>query len=300
MKYRWLAAMVAGAVLSGCEWESPDSETEAWNEQFNWVNINGTYRGLSGGGLLVTEPNRSPGFGTITEVVRNERVGTTQAEATFYSGYFRAYPVVPGTVNLSSYGFVFTDDGQGNLLASGQRIGWVNYRTGFWAVDLVVDIPAGQPILASYAFEAEGGGNILNPGNSGDPIYTMTVVQEGNLLTFYDSNGNQYSGHLGSVRSMVGNVLLTGEGMMVAQFEVQGQAYGQTVRIVGTFQASVDQTQNPGVLFDRQIQGTWIESGGRVGDVMGGAPNIVVFMPDVTPDSRPSTTTTNAPTVYPQ
>ena len=296
--FKWAAGVLVAGLLAGCEWQSADSDTQAWNDAYNWVNFNGIYRGLSGGGLVVTEYGRTPGSVSSSEVVRDEVIATSVGAGTFYSGSLANFPVAPGTLNIVAGGIVYTDNGTGGLTASGTRVGSITYSTGFWSIDLLVDVPAGQSIVGSYSYTTKGTQGAALPGNTGDPIYAFTVIQEGNLLTFIDSSGNTYSGRMGSASSTSGDILNTRDGVIVAQFEVRGTVGGQEVRIAGIFQGSLA-TANPNVLFDRQIQATWIESGGRTGDIMAGAPSIVVYLPSTGTDARPAPATTNT-TVYTQ
>jgi len=294
---RVLCTVCIVGFMVGCEWDAVE-EGEAWNDTgYSWVNFNGVYRAVFGG-VIVANWTPTPGSDASDVPVNNENIGTGKASQTFYGGILANRPVVAGSLTIMAGGYGFTDNGDGTLTGTLGRTGTIQYSTGAWSIDLqATTISAGASITASYLYTSGGTEGEVEPGNSGMPIYTLTILQQGNLITIIDSNGNTFTGQLGLISRTATTDDNAPEGVVVAQFEVLGQAYGQTIRIVGTLQGSIDRTEE-NVFFDRQIQGTWIEGGGMTGDILGGAPNISVSLPDSEYDSRPSPSASNT-TVYP-
>ena len=271
------------AAIAGCEWSSGGDS--AWSSTPEWVNFSGVYRG-SGGGVLVTDYTATPDTPGSIENVSGEQVGMTNGTSTVFSGVLTNVPLVEGSLSISSAQFNLSDNGDGTLSGSGAT-GTIEYGTGAWSVMLTGAPDAGDPITASYQYRIEGtiGSGSAGPGTSGITIYTFTVHQQGNHLEITDNNGSVYTGRLGDVSTTggnrgdrvdeLGNVEFEAGATAVGQFSVEGHsAAGMKVRIVGTLQGIVS---GDGRNFGSRIMvGTWIEEGGRTGDVNGHASPIPV------------------------
>ncbi|MCF7837632.1 MAG: hypothetical protein K9N49_03295, partial [Candidatus Marinimicrobia bacterium] len=144
-------------------------------------------------------------------------------------------------------------------------------------------------ITASYQFFVSGTDPATGPGSgtTGSPIYSFTVFQEGNLLRITDNNGATYEGNFGSVRTTGGadqnDPNPAGGDQIIAQYTARGtSAAGLTISIAGTFQGVVSGGGESFSLGDRRMYGTWIEDGGRNGDVNGQASPIGIVVPQTT------------------
>ncbi len=270
------------AALVGCEWEG-SGEGEGWSDRYNWVNFSGVYRG-SGGGVLISDYSVSGGTAGSTNNVSSQTLGTCNGSAATFSGSLISGNIIPGSAIITVGGFVLADDGAGNLVSSTPGAsGTINYGSGGWGV--VFDVPpaAGTPITASYSYLGGGTIGAGGSGTTGKVIYSFTVHHEGNVLQFTDNNGRIYQGRFGSVQS-TGNVdqdrypnaVPNAGDMIIADFHAWGvSAAGYEVEMVGTFQAAVSIVNGTVVtLSQRTVTGTWIEKGGRTGDINGQSQSI--------------------------
>ncbi|HPG00968.1 MAG TPA: hypothetical protein PLE77_12975 [Kiritimatiellia bacterium] len=282
---------VLAALMMGCEgdWTSGGG-VESWNSSYNWVNFSGVYKGI-GGGLLVTDYSATPGTSGVTNSATQSFVANGQTEQTVTCS---KKPVVRGSATITiSGGYAFTDeDGDGVLSGSSGTSGEINYQTGVITLRFF-DIPpnsgAAGSVTYSYTVAGTAGTGSAGSGSTGIKIYSFTVFQEGNIMSITDNNGSVYEGNFGSITSSMGTTTPTAGDTVVGQFECNGvSAAGFSVSIVGTLQGVVTGTGN--VLGDRQMFGTWIEEGGRTGDVNGEASPISI---SVTTTTTGTDTTTN-------
>lgn len=269
--------------LMGCDWSSGGGVT-SWNSSYNWVNFSGVYRGLNGG-ILVTDYTSTPGAPGVTNSVLNEMVATGTGAQTVFNGVVNKRPVVPGSFSLSTFGFQLQDNGDGSLSGTGAS-GSIDYGTGAWSADFGAAAPdLGAPVRASYQYSvsATGGSGGPGRGTTGKTVYSFTVFQEGQLLQITDNNGAVYSGNFGSVRSSGGAEAGSGVSAgttVIAQFVAEGvSAANQQVKMVGTFQGIVSGGGDSFSLADRRMFGTWIEAGGRTGDINGQASPVSIVVP---------------------
>jgi hypothetical protein len=273
--------------LSGCEWDTSDSG-QYWNDSFNWANFTGLYKSPSGG-ILVRSFTTNPGTTESQQSVVNELLANGVAGATQYAGVLANGSVVPGSVTITAGGFVFVDNGDGTLTGIDFDFGTIEYATGAWSINLMGDEIPGDQVRASYVYTVGGSDATVEPGNSGTPIYSLNVLQEGNLLQMTASDGTLFTGSMGNVRSTVGDLqeLPAGAeeeiGVIVASFEVNAP----NVRIVGTLQGTLNQEEAGYGLFDRQMQATWIEANGTTADIIGTAGTVGVELPEPALDDRP-------------
>ncbi len=306
----WLALGVAVVTMSlaGCEWGNTSSG-DSVNSRYDWANFNGVYRGDNG--AIVSDYTISGGSTAGGSVrVSNERVGTGVSGQSKYSGTVAGHPVEANSFQVRVGVFTLADIGGGVLSGSG-KTGHISYDSGAWSIDLAGESPsAGAAILASYAYtqgaSVDAGG--ANSGVSGNPIYTFNVNQDGNSVTLTDNNGAVYKGKIKSVRtsggmnqdnreatqsSQSGTQTPNPGEVVTANFEVSGtSAAGKSVKIVGAFAGLVggNYTGNTALgggtkmwLQNRRMDGTWIESNGKTGNVAGSTPSSasIVFVGDV-------------------
>ena len=260
--------------------------------------------------------SETPGSPGSTNNITGERIGTGNGSSTVFSGMVDHSPVNAGSLSINASGFSFTDDdGDGSLSVNGGASGNFNYDTGQFNLTFPAALDDGVKIVASYQYTISGTSGTTSSGTgsgtrgnatsgtSKKPIYSITVEQAGNVLRLTDSNGATYDGELGDIRSaggvdqdntqQNGGVYVPSAGdEFVGSFTAEGvSAAGYTVKIVGTLQAVVQSSsqvsgstgsggETPSystvVLEQRKMYGTWIESGGRTGDIVGESSPVTV------------------------
>ncbi|MFO7534788.1 MAG: hypothetical protein R6X19_03760 [Kiritimatiellia bacterium] len=297
MKKLWRTAVLASLItgvgfgIVGCEWESPSSD-EYWSDSYNWVNFSGVYKNPNGGSVVTdfTSSASTNTAGSTAVAVGPVTVGFGDG-GNSYGGQLLPN-VVPGSLQISAGGVVFTDNGSGLLISSsgsGTMSGSISYSSGAWSIDLGgVLVPSAEVITASYSVFQTSGTTVVtsgtsssrNRGTTGNKILSLTVIQEGNTIRIIDSDGVSYSGKMGSLRTATGG---TSDGtaldaprqgdIVIGQYSVSGVSRaGMQVEIVGVFQSTVASSGGlQFVMTARSIQGQWIEKGGKVGDVVGAA-----------------------------
>lgn len=304
-----LLAVAALALMSGCGWESGGGgDFSSWNDSYNWVNFSGVYRNPDGGVLV-------SGFGSTPATPAGETksealIGTGVAGLHQYSGVLSVRPVAPGTLTIHCQGFSFTDDGKGVLAGSNPGTGGtISYATGSWAINLgPLEFIQGAEITANWSVTVGATAGTINPGNTGKSVYSMSVAQTGNRLTFTDNNGARYEGFISGISAPTGggataagqggNIEPQGSeavttdagpqtGTAFAQFEAEGRSTsGAHVKITGTlsleFTTSSTTVNTPGFWGDtsattstqsnnRMMRATWIEEDGQTADIIGSA-----------------------------
>ena len=282
------AALAAGIV--GCSWETGDDAT-SWSSSYDWVNFSGVYRGI-GGGLLVTDYTTTPSIPGVTNVYSDtDSGGTLPARGTTKSGQVSHGNIVPGSF-MVTVGSIATlsDPGKAGVL-TGNGTGTVNYEGGTWSFELDTWSTEAQSITVSYSYIVSTDGSSSSgaqSGSTGKSVYSFTVTQQGQNLTFVDNNGSTYVGKISQVRSVsgaqntdIGQVandetsqrakityyesdLPANGDQIVANFQVEGlSAAMMRVTIVGTFEGTVAGS----VFASRQLDGTWVELGGKTGNI---------------------------------
>lgn len=314
-RFAWIgicAALVAGLV--GCEWNTGEDAT-SWSSSYNWVNFSGTYRGATGG-LLVTDYTTTPSIPGVTNTiaVANETQGSFVAGQTALSGQLRHGNVVPGSVVITLYGpggilRSFADNGSG-VLGTGQ--GNVQYVSGSWNLDLATEFPTvSGSVRGNYSYTVSNAGSAGSGAESGATsvsIYSFNVTHSGQNLTIVDNNGATFSGKISQIRSTSGaentdipqvsddeqahrakatyyeSELPADGDSIIANFEVSGiSAAYIPVKIVGTLEGTVA----AGVFTGRAMNGTWIEAGGKTGDI-NATTDPVVIATAATPAADPA------------
>lgn len=231
--------------------------------------------------------------------------------ATSFAGQCNMTPVKPGSVHLFISGGAdgqFTDNGSGVLngtfnVGGGVMLsasGTINYDNGAYGINLGAAgvTVVGKTVTITYTVITTGGSTPTptpttptSPGSSGVSIYAFNVQQSGNKVKIIDNNGSVYEGNLGDVKT-TGNLSAESTGatfvngdQVIAPFSAAGKsAAGMHVNIAGNFQgtvagvSTVSSTSGSTVtrktsfaLANRQILGTWIEDGGKTGNIRGSA-----------------------------
>ena len=285
------AALAAG--LTGCEWNTGEDAT-SWSSAYDWVSFSGVYRGI-GGGLLVTDYTTTPSIPGVTNVyTKTESGGTMPQQGTMASGKVSQRPIVPGSFMVSvGNNATLSDPGKAGIL-TGNGTGTVNYEGGTWSISLdpaVADWDKANPIVVSYSYRVSSDGSSSSGAQSGATqvsIYSFNVNHQGQNLTITDNNGSTFSGKISKINSLSGaqntdipqvaadetahrakatyyeSELPADGDVIVATFEASGvSAANVPVRIVGTFEGTV----SAGVFTSRQMDGTWIETGGKTGNI---------------------------------
>lgn len=269
---------VLGCLL-GCEWSS-SGDGDSWSDSYNWVNFSGTYRN-SLGGVLVTDYTTTPSTPGSTNKFKGTGKSTLPKNASSAHGNTgKNQPVVPGTFSLTISGtdgsITMKDDGTGALVSSGGGGSGTITTSGAWDFTLAAGfaVPEARSITFSYEYIVVNDGTSgsgITSGASGKTVYSFNIVHQGQNLTFTDNNGAVYTGYISSMNSSSG-ASNNGAGLpengdtVIATFKCSGNsAAGMHVTITGTLQGTV----SGGVFTGRTITGTWIEGGGKTGDING-------------------------------
>jgi hypothetical protein len=284
--------MVLGIGFAGCEWGG-SGDDNSWNDSGAIANFNGSYRGGGSGGYLVsvysTASSSTPG-GTAT--ISGESIGTGDGSSTTFGGTLTYAPVVAGSLSITAAGgFSFSDAGDGTLNGSvSGTSGTIAYPSGGWTINLGGGfIAAGGAITATYTVTNAGSSSSGSSQGSTDPIYAFNVQQSGNKIKIIDNNGSVYEGSMGDMRTTgnlgsgsSGGTYVNGD-QVIASFSASGKsAAGMFVNLTGSFQGTVQgvssvtttsgsttTTKTSMALANRRIVGTWIEDGGKTGDISG-------------------------------
>ena len=312
-RFAWTGIGIAlvAVCITGCSWET-GSDAESWSSSYNWVNYSGVYRSAAGG-LLVTDYTTTPGTPGSTNViaVKNESQPGFVAGQTVFQGKLKNGNVSKGSVLITladGDGVTwdsFSDDGNG-VLSGGSGAGTISYVAGTWTYSLNVGLIG--PVFdgnttADYSYEVSNNGSAgsgARPGSTGY-IYSFNLVHQGEHLTLTDNNGAVYTGLISEIRSasgaqntdiqQVGADESNNDGSLharytyyesplpedgdtiIANFEVSGiSAAAMSVKIVGTLRGTVA----AGVFAGRKLDGTWIEVGGKTGDINGQTTSIAI------------------------
>jgi hypothetical protein len=297
--------------FTGCEWESGG---DGYNSRYDWVDFSGVYRGVNGGYLLTAFSGTSgtpgtPGIpGTTNIFTRSQVVATTAGSQTKYSGVLSFRPVLSGSLTISTPFGTLIDDGSGGLGGAGAASGSINYSTGGWSIDFGGAPDVGQPLTANYRqiVVTPGSPGTLPgepvvpasiPGGSRIEIFSFTVLQQGQNIQITDNNGSVYSGKLGRANVTDGSAdaatVVVGTSIAM-QFSANGvSAAGYQVKIVGTLQGVVSSLSGNQLQFaDRRLFGTWIETGGKTGDINGQASPVTLTVIEGSGGATPATPTT--------
>jgi len=207
-----------------------------------------------------------------------------------------------------------TDDGSGGLsgtvnIGGGVTVaatGTINYDNGAYGVNAPVSAVniIGKNVTITYTqITGTGGTTTTTTGGGGAPgssggitIIAFNVQQTGNKLKIIDNNGSVYTGTMDTSRSTgnadansQGTVMNNGD-QVIAPFSASGKsASGMHVNMTGNFQGSIagvstvtERGANNTIirktsmsLTNRRIMGTWIEDGGKTGNISGVSPSAV-------------------------
>lgn len=102
-----------------------------------------------------------------SEEIDEEEVGTGDGSATNFTGNLSYLPVKPGTVKFtgtaSGTELEITDDGNGGLIGdTGAGTNTINYANGAFDLDFSSAVDAGEPVVASYSYDAEGSDTVAS------------------------------------------------------------------------------------------------------------------------------------------
>ena len=289
-----VCAAIIAVGLVGCSWDT-GSDADSWSSSYDWVNFSGVYRGVSGG-LLVTDYTTTPSIPGSTNIVsvKNESQTSISLNQTEYAGKLSKTPIVPGSVALDFGYFSASDDGNG-ILTGPMGDGTISYTSGAWTYSGAAAAVAAGTVRATYSQYISNTGSAGSgavPGSTRFSIYSFNLSHQGQKLTITDNNGAIFTGHIKKMQSTSGyqNTDISQVGAneqrndsllaakltyqesplpengdtIVANFECSGtSAAGIPVRIVGTLQGTVA----AGVFSGRRMDGTWIEVGGKTGDI---------------------------------
>lgn len=171
-----LLATATAALFAGCEWTSSSGES-SWSGSYDDMNFAGTYRISS-----LAQTGEGGGSTAATWTTTTEGGGTFAAGKTTASGKTGHNNVVPGSVKISAGGYVWTDDGSGNLNFNGGSAG-TEERSATKRIDneLVGTTTAGIPsyshvtehpnlVEGSVSVTIEGFG-VFNDTGSGTLLY---------------------------------------------------------------------------------------------------------------------------------
>lgn len=299
-KFYRAASLCVATMLAvvGCEFDSTGTDG-GYNDDLAWADFSGIYRPASGQNYVVSDFTGTPG--TDGETVEAEEVVAVGngIDSTFSTTLDNA-PISVGSLTVY-YGDESLVDPEGDGTLSGGGLGasgTINYETGTLSVEFAGFPAPDEEVIANYLYYREGTAENPSPGST-DEIRSLTVSQQGSALTIVDSNGGQYTGQIITMSTpggLISNVTASSVGFEVtATFEVNGiSVSGVGVTIVGTFQG--EYTDEPGTMSDfiynRGIQGTWIEDNGRTGNIVGYASDIAVQISNSYDTSGDTTTTT--------
>lgn len=278
------------ALTAGCEggWQFGGS-SQSWNSSEGWVDFSGRYQPSIAGRWLVSDYSSSS---SATSAV-NEVMFTSTPGQLNYAGAVNVNGAVPAQIvgQVGDQG-TFTVSAAGNIGAGtiAGISGTINLSSGAFGIT----IPAAYSTNITFSIVYAKVGSSA-PGGSGIAITAFEVTQEGNTLRIIDNNGSVYTGNLGAYTTLgsvgVGDTTngLVGAGGQTAtvQYDVHGvSAAGMNVEMAGNLLAQVSQsvsivggTATNIVLvqqtWNRYIRGTWIEQGGKSGNIDGQADPIV-------------------------
>ena len=292
-RFAWMCALAAALAVgvAGCNWDT-GSDAESWSSSYDWVNFSGVYRGAGGGYLVTDYTTTAPETNKVLSAT--ESFGVLPAYGTSKSGSVDTdnLPIVEGSFRVQ-IGTTATLTDSGNGVLSGDGSGVVSYSGGGWAVSNVPpDVTADRKVTVEYSYRVSPGGG--QSGASGTSIYAFNVKHSGENLSIVDNNGSTYSGYISQIKSSsgaqntdIGQVgadesandssraakytysesdLPADGDSIIASFECSGVSKaGMQVKIVGTLQGEVA----AGVFTGRRMNGTWVEAGGKTGDIYG-------------------------------
>ena len=313
-RFAWIGIGVAALAvgIAGCSWETGDDAT-SWSSSYNWVNFSGVYRGV-GGGLLVTDYTTTPSIPGVTNTYNEtESGGTLPARGTSKSGKVSHGSIVPGSF-IVTVGSIATlsDSGKAGVL-TGSGSGSVDYAGGTWSIEIDTWSTVDQQISVSYSYTVSRDGTNAGGAESGATrvsIYSFNVSHSGQNLTITDNNGSTYTGKIKEIRSASGaentdieqvandeksagkityyeSELPEDGDAIVATFECSGVSSAlMQVKIVGTFQGMVAAS----IFTSRRMDGTWIELGGKTGDINASTSEVAIPTSTATTSSNATET----------
>lgn len=190
-----LLAASAAALFAGCEWTHSSGES-SWSGSYDNMNFAGSYR-ISA--LNQTSDGGSGSTGA-TWTTTSEGGGTFAAGKKTASGKTAHNNVVPGSVKIAAGGYVWTDDGSGNLVFNGGSSGSTTQTTTEYA---------GTKSLGTTSNLKNYSGTLakdLVPGSVSITIESLTTFQDDGSGTL---NGGIYGSGTVNYGSGVVSISLT-------------------------------------------------------------------------------------------
>ncbi|MEI8139969.1 MAG: hypothetical protein WCI03_08890 [bacterium] len=298
-----------GVALVGCEWggsgdEGSWNDSSSIANFSGSYRGSGGYLVSDYSTTASSTPITSSG-GVTYNTYTGEDGGNTGANRVSLSGKTSHGSVKPGSFTIIFGGVSGSafDDGSGAMKGS-YVLGPTNfpvtgghfeYDTGVWTLQFAAPgLPVSQSISINYsaagAATSSGSSSSSGSGASGGvSIYAFNVQQSGNKISIVDNNGSVYSGSMGDVRttgglssSSTGGTPANGD-QVIAPYSASGKSKsGMYVNLVGNFQGTVASVSSVSsvsgdsttiktsfALSDRVILGTWVEDGGKTGDIKG-------------------------------
>lgn len=205
-------ATALAACFVGCEWTGSD-ESDSWSSAYDAMNFSGTYRAVTTAAALQQQSTTET---TDTTTDKEGFQSTSQSGGAFPKGANIAQGqtafgnIVEGSVQVSAGGYVWNDDGSGNLVFTNpnsgsqsqtdqtsysvvpkqEKVGTVNARSQEYPLTGSDVVPGSVVVQAgNYTFQDNGSGVlVLNGGNaaSGTVAYDSGSI----TLTFSGSYPN--------------------------------------------------------------------------------------------------------------
>lgn len=193
-------------------YQDPDIFQQDWPIQVAVDNIatgDGTTQTFSGGlqnppviiGSVTIASDDTTGFQQLVSDAGENQVSQTIATGTgitSYTGTLAAFPIVPGTLQITDGAEVFTDNTDGTLSGDQGGTGTIVYTTGVWAVAFNIAVTTGVAIQASY--EVNDSVGVLSGDGTGTINYltgaysvTWSVIPAASAVIYAKYQG--YSGN---------------------------------------------------------------------------------------------------------
>lgn len=171
-----LLAASAAALFAGCEW-THSSDESSWSGSYDNMNFAGTYR-IS---ALNQTSDGGSGSTSATWTTTSEGGGTFAKGKKTASGKTAHNNVVAGSVKIAAGGYVWTDDGSGNLVFNGGSAGSTTTTTAEYSGTKTL----GSTVATQKNYSGSLGKDLV-PGS-----VSITV---GNYATFQDNGSGTLNG----------------------------------------------------------------------------------------------------------